>query len=651
MSTPTAVDRVFGTPELVQMIARKLDRQSASVLSRTTRNFHLWIEPYLYTSVLAYFGEMPVKLLTSPDSMRALARNAASVKAMVLGLKEADANLRHCFARLRATITNRHRRRRRPRCSRHSSLPYATDEPAENSELASGQPDTCPYALPADTVNDFAAFEATCWVLQMSDHLVQVDLQGLVIRHQRDFMVLAKAIACLPRLESLMVLLAVEEEERTGLVGPFRAWSDLFFSCQSLLIRIFRIELPKLFHLERGNVTGENSGGDGGDGGDVDGQASVGGELGMPRNRNPLPFLLNLDLPQLEDGATAEDVRNVFERCPNLRSLNLQGREPIAIQGEMARIIATCCPLLKSVAFDTTSATVKGSFFPCELMAAIREQQVVEFRWRSCRYRIQGLGAKGMFLRHSRTLRAVELGMFCFVESEILCTILEVCEALEQLSVQSGHDGGIAALIPISCVRLGDIAPRPWACTKLCALEIAFGIPALPRRPDQEPYYKRKADDTLSTEEQQHFILLERLYRQVGALSELRYLKMKAFEMDGQGRLRRGFYSDNTFPAMLSLGNAGGSGRPGYLECLGGLTKLQRLKGSVYANTDETKVTMGWPEARWMASHWPEMVVAELFPEGGEATAPFMWLMEQRKGMDLVLKTGHAFDLLHIITQ
>ncbi|KAG0073635.1 hypothetical protein BGZ90_011425, partial [Linnemannia elongata] len=75
------------------------------------------------------------------------------------------------------------------------------------------------------------------------------------------------------------------------------------------------------------------------------------------------------------------------------------------------------------------------------------------------------------------------------------------------------------------------------------------------------------------------------------------------------------------------LGSGSGSGgqrgeRPGYLNWFGVLTKLKGLGGSFSANTDGTRVTMGWAEARWMASHWQYVEAAVFFEQDEELTGP-----------------------------
>ncbi|KAG0220124.1 hypothetical protein BGX33_008481 [Mortierella sp. NVP41] len=79
------------------------------------------------------------------------------------------------------------------------------------------------------------------------------------------------------------------------------------------------------------------------------------------------------------------------------------------------------------------------------------------------------------------------------------------------------------------------------------------------------------------------------------------------------------------------------SRRPGYLERLGRLTNLEELRGSVYADTDETAVTVGWLEDQWIALHWPRLEVAEFFRHDDEIIEPFWWLQELHEHRQLEL--------------
>ncbi|KAG0199400.1 hypothetical protein BGX33_011668, partial [Mortierella sp. NVP41] len=266
---------------------------------------------------------------------------------------------------------------------------------------------------------------------------------------------------------------------------------------------------------------------------------------------------------------------------------------------DFVKIVVDCCPLLKRV-FVSALANVDGFCLPADLVTTIQEQQVEEFECND-----YGAGflevpeASMTFLRHSKTLRKV------YVESsEAMCAVLFVCEVLEDFKTNDG----IRSADPSFYINLDGAVSRPWACKGLRHLKLSFGI----ARFDQEPYYNRSPMVTLTDEEQEQFGVLERLYRQIGLLTELSYLDLKALALDDQGQpIGRylSIWTINSFPALLSLGDED-TGRPGYLALLGGLKKLKVLRGSFYTDTNESKMTMGWPEVRWMTAYWLKLEVA-----------------------------------------
>ncbi|KAF9084449.1 hypothetical protein BGX23_010508 [Mortierella sp. AD031] len=69
------------------------------------------------------------------------------------------------------------------------------------------------------------------------------------------------------------------------------------------------------------------------------------------------------------------------------------------------------------------------------------------------------------------------------------------------------------------------VAIIPWACTKIRHLKLCIGDVTLPLQ--QKSYYQRPAPIVLSAAETANFSLLERLYRQIGALKDLEHLVMQ----------------------------------------------------------------------------------------------------------------------------
>ncbi|KAK3846476.1 MAG: hypothetical protein J3R72DRAFT_520258 [Linnemannia gamsii] len=107
-----------------------------------------------------------------------------------------------------------------------------------------------------------------------------------------------------------------------------------------------------------------------------------------------------------------------------------------------------------------------------------------------------------------------------------------------------------------------------------------------------DPYYTRPPPSTLLSGESREFVFLRALYHQIGELTELQFLDLKADVPDRPasatyGGVLEDRYQKVTLPRLLSLGDRR-TGRVGYLHLLKGLKKLEVLQGSMYADTPET---------------------------------------------------------------
>ncbi|KAF8944252.1 hypothetical protein BGZ47_004485 [Haplosporangium gracile] len=388
----------------------------------------------------------------------------------------------------------------------------------------------------------------------MSEHLVKVEVHSLDILNRREFVVVARTIASIPRLEELYLEVVVKNKGRPRFPATFEVWSELFFVCPRSICK-YEVKVDDcVYDVEQVNMEGERQA--------KETLAALRRQQEQGQGQGHLlPRLTDLVLGLIKDDSTREeDVGRVLEQCPNLDSLRCRGMTATVFsQNNLASIVATCCPLLKKVSFEYADSD--NYIFPRQLMLEIPEQQVQEFRWNNYPCPLEGPEVIMIFLRHSSTLRKIVLGRHINVSSNVLRCVLVSCPALEELNS--------------SFVTLEDAVENPWACTRMRHLSLAVSIPPLPKGLDQMLYYKKEAADEETT--QPWAFVLDQLEGVRGIMAA---------------------YFNNTFSALLSLGDANGSGRPGYLECLAGLTKLRELRGSVRTNTEDTKVTMGWSEAR-----------------------------------------------------
>ncbi|KAF9092360.1 hypothetical protein BGX29_010504 [Mortierella sp. GBA35] len=256
------------------------------------------------------------------------------------------------------------------------------------------------------------------------------------------------------------------------------------------------------------------------------------------------------------------------------------------------------------------------------VMETLPEQQVEALSVSNSDFSMDEMTARMIFRRHSATLA---------IRSKAVQTILVECGALEKFQVRFFENhGGLF-------IHLVDAVEKPWACTKVHRFDLTIGVTEIELEQDQEPYYFRESPTTLTAEEEQQFALLEKLYRQIGKLTEVRRLDLRLEWLDDQGVPHEdSAYDTNTFPAMLSLGDAR-TGRRGYLHLLAGLKRLQKLRGSVYMDLDETIETVAWID-----ENWAELTIAEFFHNRGEdARDCFQWLKKQRDHDVIPLTLGY----------
>ncbi|KAF9086952.1 hypothetical protein BGX23_008443 [Mortierella sp. AD031] len=112
------------------------------------------------------------------------------------------------------------------------------------------------------------------------------------------------------------------------------------------------------------------------------------------------------------------------------------------------------------------------------------------------------------------------------------------------------------------------------------------------------------------------FRILERLYWQIGQLTELEYLDLRTDVKGGlwlpDGVSWREQYKKTSFPGLFTLAGWR-TGRFGYLHLLSGLKKLEVLQGSVYADTPAAEATMDVRELVWIEENWLVLRSAEFY--------------------------------------
>ncbi|KAG0293212.1 hypothetical protein BGZ96_003153 [Linnemannia gamsii] len=316
---------------------------------------------------------------------------------------------------------------------------------------------------------------------------------------------------------------------------------------------------------------------------------------------------------------TKEEVTAICMNCPNIVQFHLPNILGVYNVDDIARTVATLCPKVRTLQFYGEGQGTNIDF-PFKVLEAMPEQQLERVCIRNFHIELDEQMTRSVFLRHSATLHTLILQGCSPTDSAAVRTILTECVVLEDLRFVATHQADFEAIWPYpdlygkGCgILLADAIAAPWACTKIKHLNLLVRINELCTGHELAPpaYFRRETPVELLPAEVHYFEPLEQLYRQIGRLVELQHLDLRLDMMGPNGEMHEDTpaCTEVSFPGLMNIG----MGRPGYLELLGGLSKLRQLRGSVLADTYETKLRVGAMEVFWMRDHWPELEWGDFF--------------------------------------
>ncbi|KAF8931217.1 hypothetical protein BGZ47_000188 [Haplosporangium gracile] len=192
-------------------------------------------------------------------------------------------------------------------------------------------------------------------------------------------------------------------------------------------------------------------------------------------------------------------------------------------------------------------------------------------------------------------------------------------------------------------ILLGDLFHQEWALAKFNELKLYIQLDEEQEEPDEEELI-------FSDPMPRWTIGLERFYRQIGALTQLRVLDLRvAVERGNQGSDGDYItYKDKTFPGLLTLENQS-KGRLGWLQLLGGLGNLEVLCRLFNLDAMLPRLEFGQREANWVVEHWPKLKFIELYTFLKDTVAvypaPVQSMLDQLPG----LRVGRVLPKIDIL--
>ncbi|KAK3836794.1 MAG: hypothetical protein J3R72DRAFT_450150 [Linnemannia gamsii] len=623
MTKSWSCNRFFEIQELVEALAAILPRKDLSALSRTSSLMHLACTPAFYKELDICAGCDENKLLGSNHGLLALVQNIQHVKKLTLGPEEV-AFYYNCLLSFDKHTPSSSPKSSNPPATRLAWLPPADPcthavipiPPMVNlSELRLFS--DCVYEGPCNYLMPSAEDPQTnmaqlCWILHQSPKLTFLELDFLSVQDLYDFGTLIQSIASLDQLQELR-LSSIYYEGSVRVRGA----SDLFFG---LPPSVRRVHINIVFSDTRETSSSRQSNNSSSN--DEDEQDH--GWVSVPRRETALSNLEDLTLWNVFDNSsTTADILAIFQHCPNIKKLQLPSISSRDDFTTIADFIGQHCPHLRSIdCHEFVKST--DDLFPFRIMESIPVHRVEKLTFSGSFTKLTDPTVDLAFQRHSKTLQMIDLTQFHHSSRmSISSVIFKECLNITNLSIGSLSDS--------LYIALDDAIEVSWSCTNLQQLKLCISGCELPCDPELDPYYSRPAPIALTKAEEQQFSRLERLYYQIGRLSELQRLELTMVRIDEQGQVMNTPWDQLlSLPGLLTLGDDS-TGRPGYLNHLAGLTKLRKLLGSVRADAKDTADSVGWNEARWMDKHWPHLICASLFWADAVATEPFQWLKNQRQ--------------------
>ncbi|KAF9541925.1 hypothetical protein EC957_002555 [Mortierella hygrophila] len=660
----------FGIPELVAHVLSFLDRQDLSRLMRASRHMYTTTAPLLFRDI--DLRAIPDRRLAyTQNGLTSLARNAHLIKSIRMdGIF--FAHYYECLATAAAS-------------EQPQDVTTGTGTGAGIGPPATGTPTFVdrrfPLAAPAVTslehvkfprMNNLTRFEYNLpppggdWdgpkipyiddshlVLSrfslmippaQAPRLVSLTLNGPLIRHQRDLNFLTQTVAGMTGLQTLRLGIDREEHMKYDLVP--RIFFRLPSSIQVFVIRVMNVgEDWELQQEGRDDTT----------------------PTAQEAYRRDGPFLKlkewGVCVDYLMDNP--EPYFLMLSYCPELELVMIPQMLNRGDEETLAQFIVRQCPKLRrlsrvDVGFilpdngedDEEGGGMGSEYGNCDgvmmkLTSEVMPEDTLEAFYYEGYYENSDLfwpRLTSMLSAQFQSLREVHLRRARGLNGYSITQLLNFTPLLESLIIQRDEEGWDET--PSFGVRLQHLSDVSWASSRLQELrvDVDFGYLSIMDMNSRPFSLDSSIVDIMA-------MSLGGLVANIGKQTDLRVLDLRV-AIPRHIEFWNGHswtYRDEAFPGLLSLsyrpgngqGHGGGHGnrlRRGYLDMLGGLSKLEELRGSVnLIPRDAYGYTIGREEAEWMQEHWPKLRVAEFYPTQAKNTYPtaaeFLWLQNQLPGL------------------
>jgi len=317
----------------------------------------------------------------------------------------------------------------------------------------------------------------------------------------------------------------------------------------------------------------------------------------LPEHQRSLPNLIELVVGG-EYFHRQEGILAVLKMCPELVTLGMPVFWRAIIADDIARFVVKNCPKIQNLTQHQPSLHSNHSvMLPIVRMMPEGALTSIDLGL----HPVQEIEVFPILRRHFSTLGCIHFDETSILSSGMIQTILFNCPILDDLEATSRRSPQNYA------ITLQDATAQPWASTRFYSLSLVIDM--------SDTVIPRMDWTDLTSIQQAKSQQMDTLYRQIGRLTDLRYLDLK-MHTDSDPDVLSGSaptYRDRCFPGLLTLGDGLFSRRRGWLGCLAGLKKLEVLSGSFKVTTRVGDCVMTQPDVEWIVQHWPKLESADFY--------------------------------------
>ncbi|KAF8946795.1 hypothetical protein BGZ47_011381 [Haplosporangium gracile] len=575
MEQGSALDRFKDVPELITLVASYLNQKDITSLQGTSRKIYLIVRPF-------YFQQVSFDARSSLSEFREAAQHARYIFSLTLD--------EECFD------------------SYYDAMAGVAKDPATKSSLDHSQLKSCspasfststssPSSLQLPThaeldaiLGEEALYELcqnsimpTAWlfyVIRFSPFLTSLTLIRFKIESEEQLNFLGRILSGIGTLENLVLYLCSGEPSM-----PFL--STIIHSCPPLI---------KSLTLGIESLDDFSSEGSEDDDDITDAPAAV--SRPIEDRQAPLARLTKLEYVPFGGRVDAEQYMSILEFLPAVEMMNIPAVDNA--RRDVALRLAECCLRLKSLKQTGLSFDRQG-VMAFQILEALPVNMIESLLITQVQERPSSRDLLGLHY-HFQSLKSIIIDVCIRINQVTVNAILFECPELEVFRITSYAHSNFEH-------SLREIVKKPWASTKFKELRLVLTLNELAKLPMD--YYPEEDMTPAGVKR------LARFYQQLGSLRELRILDLKV-DFDKGGMYDEDEpveYFHYSFPGMLTLEDRRRY-RKGWLGQLGGLTKLEELRGSFNLESMLEDFEFEMSEVLWIGDHWPNLKVIELFSGG-----------------------------------